>query len=89
MFTKMNAKKGIKLFGERAIKDMFKECKQLDDGTMAGKPVVAPSNTDGINLLYKKKTLEDVNFIEDKRRGKIKGRTCTNYSKKIRYIKTD
>ena len=31
MFTKMNAKKGIKLFGERAIVAMFKGYKQLDD----------------------------------------------------------
>ena len=46
MFTQMNAKKGIKLFGERAIAAMFKEFKQMDQGPMPGKPVFAPIDYD-------------------------------------------
>ena len=42
MFTQTNAKKGIRIFGERAIIAMFKEYKQLDDGPVTGKPVILP-----------------------------------------------
>ena len=52
----MNAKKGIKLFGERAIAAIFNEYTQLDDGTIPGKPVLAPFNTDVLTPLDRKKT---------------------------------
>ena len=44
MFTQMNAKKGIYIFGERAIAATFDEYKQLYYGPITGKPVVAPFN---------------------------------------------
>ena len=75
MFSQINAKKGIHLFRERYIAAMFKEYKELDDGPMTGKPVVAPFNPDGLTPLDRKKKLEDVNLIKEKRCGKIKGRT--------------
>ena len=59
----MNAKNGINTFGERAIVDMFKEYKKLDDGTIPGKPVVEYFNTDVLTPLDRKKTLESVNLI--------------------------
>ena len=89
MSMQMNTKKGIELFGERAIIDMFKEYKQLDDGTMPVKPVVAPYNPDVITSLDRKKTLEAVNLIKEKRCGKINESTCANCSKQIKYIKVD
>ena len=36
----MSAKKGIKLFGEKAVAPMVNELKQLNEGTVEGKPVV-------------------------------------------------
>ena len=89
MFTQMNAKKGITLFGERAIAAMFKEYKQLEDGPMPGKPVLAPFNPDGLTPLDEKKTLEAVKLIKEKRCGKIKGRTRANGSKQGKYLKPD
>ena len=89
MFTQMNANKGINLFGERAIANIFREYKQLYDGPMPGKPLVAPFNTDGITPLYRKKTLEALNLIKEKSCGNIKGRTWENGSKQRKYLKPD
>ena len=68
----MNTKKGIILFGEKAIVAMFKEYKQLDDVPMPGKPVVAPFNPDPLTPLDRKKKLEVMKFIKEKRCGNIK-----------------
>ena len=46
VFTQMPAKKGTKKFGERAIAAMIKEYKQLKDGAVPGKPVIAPIDPD-------------------------------------------
>jgi hypothetical protein len=89
MFTQMNAKKGIKLFGERAVAAMFKEFRQMNEGPMPGKPVFGPQDASKLTPLQKKMTLEAVNLIKEKRCGKIKGRTCANGSKQKRYLKTD
>ena len=89
MFTQMNAKKRNNIFGERAIAAMFKEYKQLDDVPMRGKPVAAPFNPDGLTPFDRKKTLENVNLIKEKRCGKIKVRTCANGSKQRKYLKPD
>ena len=42
IFAHISAKEGIKIFGQRAISAMFKKLKQLDEGDMKGKLVVAP-----------------------------------------------
>ena len=63
MFTQMNSTNGIKLLRERAITDMFKEYKHLDDGTIPGKPVVTPFNLDGLTPSDRKKILEAANLI--------------------------
>ena len=64
MFTQMNPKKAIKLFGEKSITAMFKEYKQLDDGTIPGKPVVETFNTYQLTTLDRKKILEAMNLIK-------------------------
>jgi hypothetical protein len=89
MFTQMNAKKQIKLFGERAVAAMFKEFRQMNEGPMPGKPVFGLQDTSKLTPLQKKMTLEAVNLIKEKRCGKIKGHTCANRSKQKRYLKTD
>lgn len=87
MFTQMNAKKGIKMFGECAVAAMFKEYKQLNDGPMPGKPVFGPISYDELSQQEIKEALEAVNLIKEKRDGKIKGRTCANGSKQRQYLK--
>jgi hypothetical protein len=89
MFTQMNAKKGIKRFGERAIAAMFKEYKQMDEGPMPGKPVFGVCDSTKLSWEEKRQALEAVNLIKEKRCGKIKGRTCANGSKQRQYLKED
>ena len=89
IFTQMNAKNRINIFGDRVIAAIFKKYKQLYDVPMPGKPVVAPFNPDVLSPLDRKKTLEDVKLIKDKRCEKIKGLTCANDSKQIKYPKPD
>ena len=85
----MNAKKGIKLFGDKEITSMFNKYKQLDDGPMPCKPVVAAFNPDQLTPLDRNKTLESVNLIKEKRCGNIKGSTCANGNKQRKYLKPD
>jgi len=84
----MSAKKGIKQFKERAIAAMIKEFTQLNEGSKPGNPVVA--GVDPKDMTHEdrtKHTLEAVNLIQEKRSGKIKGRTCADGSKQKRYLK--
>ncbi len=87
MFTQMNANKGIKMFGERAIAAMIKEFKQLDAGPMDRKPVVCPMDPKSLSLEQKLKALDAVNLIQEKRDGRVKGRTCANGSKQHKFLK--
>ena len=43
MIKKFNYNKGIKELGEKYAAAMFKEFKQLDEGTFTGNPVVDPA----------------------------------------------
>ena len=80
MFTQMNTKKGMHIFGECAVAGMFKERKQTKESPIPRKPVFEPQ--DGkMTPLKKKKTLEAVNLIKEKRDRKIKGHTGANGSK--------
>eukprot|EP00957_Ditylum_brightwellii_P188580 14356319-Ditylum_brightwellii.AAC.1 len=69
----MSAKKGIKMFGERAIAAMLKEFKQLVDGAVPGKLVITPIDLDGLDYEQKQQALEAVNLIKENRDGTIKG----------------
>ena len=88
MFTQMSAKKGIKLFGETAVAAIVKEFTQLDQGgtTMPGKQVVQPIRVNDMVGNERKMALEAVNLIDNKRSGKIKGRTCADESKQKFYL---
>ena len=89
MFTQMQATRGFKLFGERAVAAMIKEQKQLEDGPIPGKKVVTAINTDTLSAKDKAKSLNAVNLIKKKRDGTIKGRTCADGSKQKRYLGKD
>ena len=82
----MSASKGFKVYGERALVAMVKELKQLNDGAVPGKPVVIPIDPDALSEEDKKKALDAVNIIEEKRDGRVKGRTCANGSKQRQYL---
>ena len=83
----MSAKRGIKLFKERAIAAMYKNLNQLDKGAMPNKPVVLPQDSTKLARKEKREDLEAVNLIKEKRTGTIKGRTCTNESKQRSFLK--
>jgi hypothetical protein len=86
-YSQMSAKAGIKEFGERAVAAMFKEFKQLNEGAVPGKPVFGKQDPNELTFEDKKRALEAVNLIKEKRSGIIKGRTCANGSKQKRYLK--
>ena len=82
MFTQMQAATGFNLFGEKAVAEMFKELKQLEHGPMLEKPVLHALNPDTMAPEEKRKVLNEINLIKEKRDVTIKGRTCADGSKK-------
>ena len=66
---------------------MFKEYKKLDEGPMLRKPIFRPIGTINFTPEDRNISSEAVNLIKDNQRGKIKGRTCANGSKKKRCLK--
>ena len=58
----MPASKGFKVFGEEAVADMLKEFKQLHNGAMEGKPVVAPVRFEDLSEEALLKVMEEVNL---------------------------
>ena len=87
VFTQMTAKRGIKLFGEKAVAAMVKEFTQLDKGAFPGNPVVGPIDPTILTQEDKIRAMEAVNLIKEKRCGKIKGRTCANGSVQRKFLK--
>jgi hypothetical protein len=83
-FTQMSAKRGIAVFGERAIAAIFKEFKQLHD-----KGVFRPIHHSKLTASQKKKALREITIIKEKRCGKIKGRTCADGRPQRGYISKD
>ena len=63
----MQATRGFKLFGERAVADMIKELKQLEEGPMPGKKVVTAINPKTLSTEDKAKLLNAVNLIKQKK----------------------
>ena len=83
-FNQMTAKKGIELFGAKAVAAMFKEYKQLDDLNVLGR-----LNPDSLTDAQKRNALRAVNLIKIKRDGKCKGRTCADGSSQRNYVPRD
>eukprot|EP00957_Ditylum_brightwellii_P112103 8547613-Ditylum_brightwellii.AAC.1 len=88
-YQQIPAKKDFKLFGEQAFAAMAKEFKQLTEGAVPGKPVIALVNPKTLTRSSIEQALEAVNLIKEKRNGKIKDRTCANGSKQWKYLKED
>ena len=61
---------------------MFKQYKQLNEGKISGKPVLGPIYPSDLIPEDRKVDLEELNLIKEKRRVKIKGRTCANVRNK-------
>ena len=79
----MSASKGIKKFGEKGLAAVIKEFTQLNKGAVPSKhkPVVVPIDPNTLSKEDKQKAMNAVNLIEEKRDGRIKGRTCGDGSK--------
>ena len=87
--AQMNAKQGIKLFGERAVAAMIKEFCQLNQGAFPGKPVVEPIDPNTLTAEEMEMVMEAISLIKEKRDGTMKGRTCADGSKQRKYLKPD
>jgi len=71
--TQMSAKKGIKLFGEKALEAMVSEYSQLDKLS-----VFLPRWASSLSYEEKNAALNIIDLIKEKRSGKIKGRTVVD-----------
>ena len=60
---------------------MVKEYREIDKGSMEGKPVVTPIGPDTLSYKYKRKELEVFDLIKNKKNGIVKGRTCADGAK--------
>ena len=63
MFTHLYANTGIKKIGEKAMSDMVKYYRQINNGTMEGNPVITSVDQDAI-FLVKRKSQEVFNIIK-------------------------
>ena len=86
-FAQMSAAKGIKEIGERAVSAMLREFAQLVEGAVEGKPAVDEISPEYLTTENKKRALDEVNLIDLKQDGRVKGRSCLNGSKQKKYLK--
>ena len=73
--------KGLKKFGERGYEAAFSEMKQLHE-----RGVFAPRDINSLTQQEKRRAMESLIFLAEKRDGSIKGRTCANGSTQREYI---
>ena len=71
----LSLKQGLKRFGERGHNAAVKEMYQLH-----ARGCFAPISVDDMTTLEKKRALESLIFLTEKRDGTIKGRACANGS---------
>jgi len=71
--TQMNARQGIKMFGDRAIEALATEYSQLD-----GLTVFKPEDASKLTEEQKKAALNVIDLIKHKRCGKVKGRAVAD-----------
>ena len=74
-------KKGLKEFGKKGYDAAFGEIKQLHD-----RVVFRPVNVSDLSPQEKKRALESLIFLVEKRDGRVKGRACANGSTQREYI---
>ena len=80
IFTQVSMKKGLKLYGDRGEAAIEEELQQLHD-----RKVMEPVAADSLTYAEKKKALEYLMFLKEKRTGKIKGRGCADGRKQRVY----
>ena len=61
----------------------------MNDGLMPGKSVFGPISNEELSGEERKKAVDVVKLIKEKRCGKIKGIKCANGSQYNRYLKED
>ena len=71
--TQMSEKKGIRMFGEKALEAMAKEYAQLDQLTL-----FTPRDARELDYQQRRDSLNIIDLIKEKRCGKIKGRTVVD-----------
>jgi hypothetical protein len=74
-------KQGIKKFGEQGIKAVHKEMKQIHD-----RVVFEPISIEKMTILERKRAMESLIFLTEKREKTIKARVCANGSTQRAYI---
>ena len=88
MMHEMQARHGIKQFGEETIAALVKEFKQLDQGAVPGKPVIFPVDPNNLTK-RRKKSLNAVTLIKCKRDGTLKGKACADGRRQRKCITED
>jgi hypothetical protein len=84
IFTQMHYTKGVKKHGEAAIAAIIKEVQQLDDLKVLD-PIMAAALTPE----ERKRALNAITLIKEKRTGTLKGRTCADGRKQREYVKRE
>ena len=77
-------KKGLKMFGDKGHEAAHKEIKQLHD-----RVCFQPINFDKLTPLEKKRVLNSLMFLVEKKDGKIKARKCANGSKQRNWLSNE
>lgn len=73
--------KGLKKFGQKGRDAAYKEMKQLHD-----RVVFKPIKVEDLTELEKRRAMESLIFLVEKRDGTVKGRTCANGSTQREYM---
>jgi hypothetical protein len=81
VFNQISAKAGVKRYGDKAIKAIVQECKQLDD-----KKAFKLRDMKSLSELKRKRALRSISPVNEKRCGRIKGRTVADGRGQREYI---
>lgn len=84
IFTQMHYTKSVKKHGEAAIAAIVKEVQQLDD-----LKVFDPIMANSLMPEERKRALNAITLIKEKRTGTLKGRTCADGRKQREYVKRE
>ena len=76
--------KGIKVFGNRGLKAAYNKMRQLHD-----RCVFKPINVNELSTIKRRRAMESLIFLTEKKDGTIKARTCANGSTQREYTGRD
>ena len=77
-YAQVQYKQDIKRHGDKAVKAMFKECRQLGDSNKAS---FIPFDISRLSEKQKREALRMLALIKKKRSGKVKGRIVSRWKK--------